>query len=81
MRSKGKLDECCVEKERNRKENIFLHSSRTLPNLIPLSTRNEDSSSPSWLSTQPSSCYSLSVRSVSLKMGYMRSGREIFHRQ
>lgn len=23
MRSKGKLDECCVEKERNRKENIF----------------------------------------------------------
>ena len=37
MRSKGKLDECCVEKERNRKENIFLHSSRTLPNHLPLS--------------------------------------------
>ena len=45
MRSKGKLDECCVERERNSKENIFLHSFRTLPNHTLL-TVTENPSSP-----------------------------------
>ena len=73
----------CGEREKQQ-ETIFLPPLGLCRILYPIPfIHYEDSSSPepSWLAIQPSFYYSLSLRSVSLKMGYMRSGQEIFHRQ